>query len=73
MGNLCLWIWNRMLNWSTFLRGLCHVVLMNKMRITYDDWLQMYKGRTVFTITVQEHTIYHKQYKAWRQDNIEKV
>jgi len=46
---------------------------MNKMRITYDDWLQMYKGRTVFTITVQEHTIYHKQYKAWRQDNIEKV
>ena len=73
MGSLCLRYRHRLLNWSTFLCGVCRLVLMNKMRITYDDWLQMYKGRTVFTITVQEHTIYHKQYKAWRQDNIEKV
>ena len=46
---------------------------IDKMRITYDDWLQRYKGKTVFTITVQENTFFHRQYKAWRIGNIEKV
>ena len=46
---------------------------MNKMRITYDDWVQRYKGKTIQQLTLKEHKYFHKQYKAWRIGNIEKV
>ena len=44
-----------------------------KNRITYDMWLQMYKGRDVNTVTLEQHTAYRKQYDAWKIGNIEKV
>jgi hypothetical protein len=47
--------------------------MKDKMRIAYDDWLQRYKGKTVFDLTCQENTIFLRQYKSWRVGNIEKV
>ena len=41
--------------------------------MTYDQWLQRYKSTDVYTITLEEHTKYSKQFAAWRQDNMEKV
>ena len=46
---------------------------MNKYTITYNEWLKKYKGKEVHRLTLNEHTIWHKQYKAWRIDNLEKV
>ena len=46
---------------------------MNKMRITYDDWLKRYKDKTIESITLKEHKYFHKQFKAWQIGNIEKV
>jgi len=44
-----------------------------KSRITYNDWLQRYKDRTVQSIDVNEHTKWAREYQAWRVGNIEKV
>ena len=44
-----------------------------KTVMTYDDWLQKYKGRTVYNIDINEHTKWSKDFKAWKQSNIEKV
>jgi len=44
-----------------------------KSKMTYDMWLQRYKGRTVKDIDVNEHTKWSKQFQAWRVGNIEKV
>ena len=41
--------------------------------MTYDDWLQKYKGRTVYTIDINEHTKWSKEFKNWKKGNIEKV
>ena len=46
---------------------------IDKMRITYDDWTQRYKGKTIQKLTLKEHKVFHKQYQAWRIGNIEKV
>ena len=46
---------------------------IDKMRMSYDDWLQRYKGKGVFDLTCPENTKWLKQYKAWRMGNIEKV
>ena len=40
---------------------------------TYDLWLQRYKGKTVHDLTVNEHTKFSREYKAWKQGNVEKV
>ena len=44
-----------------------------KSKMTYDMWLQRYKGRTVKDIDVNEHTKWSKEFQAWRVGNIEKV
>ena len=41
--------------------------------MTYDDWLQKYKVRTVYTIDINEHTKWSKEFKKWKKGNIEKV
>jgi hypothetical protein len=46
---------------------------IDKMRISYDDWIQRYKGKTVHDLNVMEHTRFSKEYKSWRIGNIEKV
>ena len=40
---------------------------------TYDLWLQRYKGKTVHDLDVNEHTKFSREYKAWKQGNVEKV
>ena len=45
----------------------------NKMRFTYDLWLQKYKGKTVHEITVEEHTKFSKEYQSWKVGNVEKL
>ena len=45
----------------------------DKRRYTYDLWLQRYKGKTVHDLNVNEHTKFSREYKAWKQGNIEKV
>jgi hypothetical protein len=52
---------------------ISHRTEIQKSRITYDMWLQMYKGRDVNTVTLEQHTAYRKQYDAWKIGNIEKV
>jgi hypothetical protein len=44
-----------------------------KSKMTYDMWLQTYKGRSVNDIDVNEHTKWSKQFQAWKIGNIEKV
>ena len=44
-----------------------------KMRFTYDLWLQKYKGKTVHDLTVEEHTKWSKEYQAWKTGNVEKL
>jgi hypothetical protein len=46
---------------------------IDKMRMSYDDWLQRYKGKSVFDLTCPENTKWLRQYKAWRVGNIEKI
>ena len=45
----------------------------DKLRFTYDLWLQKYKGKTVHDITVEEHTKWSKEYQSWKTGNIEKI
>jgi len=49
---------------------ISHRTEIQKSRITYDMWLQMYKGRDVNTVTLPQHTAYRKQYDAWKNMNI---
>ena len=44
-----------------------------KSKITYDLWLQMYKGVDIHTITLKEHTKWCIQFAAWKKGNVEKV
>ena len=44
-----------------------------KSKMTYDMWLQTYKGRSVNDIDVNEHTKWSTQCQAWKIGNIEKV
>ena len=44
-----------------------------KSKMTYDMWLQRYKGRTVKDIDVNEHTKWSREFQSWRVGNIEKV
>jgi len=46
---------------------------IDKMRITYEDWVQRYKGKTIQAITLKEHKLFNRQYKSWRVGNIEKM
>ena len=46
---------------------------IDKMRITYEDWVQRYKGKTIQAITLKEHKLFNRQYKSWRVGNIWKV
>ena len=45
----------------------------DKSRVTYNDWLVKYKGKTVHEIDVNEHSKWSKQYQSWKQGNIEKI
>ena len=45
----------------------------DKSRVTYNDWLVKYKGKTVHEIDVIEHSKWSKQYQSWKQGNIEKI
>ena len=49
------------------------MIAKDKMKFTYDLWLQKYKGKTVKEIDVNEHTKWAKEFQAWRVGNIEKV
>ena len=44
-----------------------------KSRMTYDEWLKKYKGKSVHDLYVDEHTKYSKEFQAWKRGNIEKV
>jgi hypothetical protein len=46
---------------------------IDKTRMTYAYWVERYKGKLIDDITLMEHKLYHRQYKAWRMGNIEKV
>ena len=46
---------------------------IKKMRMPYAYWVKLYKGKLIDDITLMEHKLYHRQYKAWRMGNIEKV
>ncbi len=52
------------LSWNDFIRTKTP---------TYDEWIKRYKGKTVHDITVNEHTKFSKQYKGWKNMNIEKM
>lgn len=52
------------LSWNDFIRTKTP---------TYDEWIKRYKGKTVHNITVNEHTKFSKEYKAWKNMNIEKM
>ena len=45
----------------------------DKSRVTYNDWLVKYKGKTVHDITLEEHSKWSKEYQSWKQGNIEKI
>ncbi len=45
----------------------------DKSRITYNDWLVKYKGKTVHEIDVIEHSKWSTQYQSWKQGNVEKL
>ena len=45
----------------------------NKMRMPYAYWLERYKGKLIDDITLMEHKIYHRQFKAWQIGNMAKV
>ena len=49
------------------------MIAKDKMRFTYDLWLQKYKGKTVHEITVEEHAKWSKEYQSWKTGNIEKL
>jgi len=49
------------------------MIAKDKMKFTYDLWLQKYKGKTVHDITVEEHTKWSKEYQSWKTGNIEKI
>jgi hypothetical protein len=46
---------------------------IDKMRITYDVWVNRYKGKSIQEITQKEHKLFNRQYKAWRMGNVEKM
>jgi len=46
---------------------------IDKTRITYDYWVERYKGKLIYEITLMEHKLYYRQFKAWQIGNIEKV
>ena len=45
----------------------------DKSRVTYNDWLVKYKGKTVHEIDVIEHSKWSTQYQSWKQGNVEKI
>jgi len=45
----------------------------DKSRVTYNDWLVKYKGKTVHEIDVIEHSKWSTQYQSWKIGNIEKL
>ena len=45
----------------------------DKSRVTYNDWLIKYKGKTVHEIDVIEHSKWSTQYQSWKVGNIEKI
>jgi len=47
--------------------------LWKKTNWTYNDWLQNYKGKSVYDISLPEHEKWSRQFKAWKKGNIEKV
>ena len=49
------------------------MIAKDKMKFTYDLWLQKYKAKTVHDITVEEHTKWSKEYQSWKTGNIEKI
>mgnify|MGYP005995011033 FL=1 len=45
----------------------------DKSRVTYNDWLVKYKGKTVHEIDVNEHSKWSRQYQSWKSGNVEKL
>ena len=45
----------------------------DKSRVTYNDWLIKYKGKTVHEIDVIEHSKWSTQYQSWKVGNVEKL
>ena len=45
----------------------------DKSRVTYNDWLVKYKGKTVHEIDVIEHSKWSTQYQSWKSGNVEKL
>ena len=46
---------------------------IQKARMSYDEWLKKYKGKTIKNVTLKEHELFHNQYKSWLVGNIWKV
>jgi hypothetical protein len=47
--------------------------LYYKTNMTYDEWLLKYKGKSVYDVSLPEHTKWSKQFQAWKKGNVEKV
>jgi hypothetical protein len=45
----------------------------NKRAMTYDIWLNKYKGLTVDVLTLDQHAKFSIQFRRWLVGNIEKV
>ena len=46
---------------------------MQKSKISYDLWLQMYKNSDVYTITLEQHIKWCPQFALWKKDNNEEA
>jgi hypothetical protein len=46
---------------------------INKRAMTYDTWLNKYKGLTVNVLTLDQHAKFSTQFRRWLVGNIEKV
>ena len=51
-------------SWNDFIFSKTH---------TYDLWLQRYKGKSVHDLSLNEHTKFSTEYKAWKLGNVEKM
>ena len=45
----------------------------NKHLMSYEEWLIRYKGKQIDNVELQEHKVYHRQFKSWQIGNIERV
>jgi len=45
----------------------------NKHLMSYEEWLQRYKGKQIDEVMLDDHKTYLSQFKSWQIGNIERV